>query len=474
MRYLFLLLSLLSSTFVFAQGTAVISGHIRNALARVVEVEINEKDFKNTKTVVPTRLDDTDFFTFNLNLERPQIVTIIYARNRAEIFLEPTDHVHVEFDANSFQYSVQFSDVGGPNNRFLAEFRKKFPEEKNPFKLTGYRKGIIHYQVESKLDGWMRKLDEVSFLREMNREREKKMLELDLHQSSYGNLTSAFRNYLWAEIQYDWAYKLLIYGYTFGKLHRVSPAFWEFTDEAPLNNKEALSNPNYRKFIKGFLNYKYDTPGNTGIPYVGQYQLAKDLFFDESLFFVQSWLVTRGFSKESLLDILPIYNDFVTHNPYEEYDLKVVNAFHEANKYAVGSPAPEFILLNDEGQEVRLSDYRGKVVYLDFWASWCRPCIAKIEMIKSLKQKMKDENVVFIHLSVEKNPLRWKDQIAFRKIEGVNVHIPEGMESDVLKNYNVKAIPEYFIIDPYGNFATKPSKTDVMALQDHLSKMISN
>lgn len=85
---------------------------------------------------------------------------------------------------------------------------------------------------------------------------------------------------------------------------------------------------------------------------------------------------------------------------------------------------------------------------------------------------MAGKDVVFIHLSVEKNQLRWLDQIAFRKIEGVNVHIPDGMESEVLKQYNVRAIPEYFIIDPYGNFATKPQKSNITALQDHLDKMM--
>lgn len=455
------------------QASVVITGHVRNAVSRVIEFEIDNRYLDNSKSRVEVRLDDQDFFVVDLDLLEPRTVTMIYARNSTEIFLDPGYEVNVEFDANTFEFSMQFTGSGGPNNEFLKNFRKTFHKETNPFKLTGYRKGLVHYQVENSLDTKMRTLSQTNFYREMLTEKDKMLGELDSHQKSYRDLTPGFHNYMWAEITYEWAYKLLVYGHIYGNLHNITSNYWDFFYEAPLNNAEALVNPLFRRCLLGYVNFRFAESGIEGNEYSGQFNLAKALYADECLFFVQSHLLAKGLPKGNFETLIPAYKEFMEHNTYAGFDSKVVEAFYTANKYAVGSPAPDFTMKDINGQPVSLSDFRGKIVYLDFWASWCRPCIAKIEMVKSVARHLNRDDVVFVHLSLERSEERWRDQLSFRNIEGVNVFIPEGMESQLIKEYNVKAIPEYFIIDPYGNFAIKPNKVDAITLTAHLENMLS-
>ena len=454
------------------QADAVLTGYVKNAVSRVIDFKVRTFEFPDWDVVHSARLNDLGFFEIAIPLESSQVVEVVYARNFTEIFLDPGDNLHIEFDANSFEYSMQFSGQGGANNRFWQKFRRTFPEESNPLKLTGYRKGIVHYQVESNLDKLMRRLGQSAFMNEMERSKLRKLSELDSYQASYADLSSSFSNFIWADIQYDWAYKLMVYGYTFGQLHQVTPSFWDFVYEAPVSSPESLNNRNYRKFLRGYLNYKFDSSGSQGNPYAGQYDLAESLLLDETRAYFQSFILVKGFKKEQFLPLIDPYSRFLTSNSIPLYDQIVVESFSEANRYAVGSPAPEFTLSDMSGQPVSLADFRGKIIYLDFWASWCRPCITKIEMVKTIKRNLNPEEVVFIHLSVEKDANRWIDQVSFRNIQGVNIHVPEGLDSEVLKSYNVKAIPEYFIIDKYGNFAQKPVKSDALTLQSHIEDLL--
>ncbi len=116
---------------------------------------------------------------------------------------------------------------------------------------------------------------------------------------------------------------------------------------------------------------------------------------------------------------------------------------------AIGKPAPEVESVTLEGKKVKLSDYKGKVVLLDIWATWCGPCRAMIPHERDLVKSMKDKPFVLISASaddkkdtltafLEKEPMPW-------------VHWwDNGTESPILKTYRVRAFPSLFLIDHNG------------------------
>ena len=116
----------------------------------------------------------------------------------------------------------------------------------------------------------------------------------------------------------------------------------------------------------------------------------------------------------------------------------------------VGQPAAEFSGKTAEGKEIRLSDYKGKVVVVNFWATWCSPCRAEMPGFIKLEKKYRDKDVVFIGLAVNDELPKIAKYTAEHQIVWPNIlATPEVMES----YGGVKAIPTTYIISRKGTIA---------------------
>lgn len=119
-----------------------------------------------------------------------------------------------------------------------------------------------------------------------------------------------------------------------------------------------------------------------------------------------------------------------------------------AGRPSVGTSAPDFTLPSINGESVTLSDYRGQVVLLNFWASWCPPCRAEMPSMEDLHKTMGGEDFVIIAVSIDgggTNEVR--DFIAQN---GYTFEILHDKNQIVADPYRVEAIPTSYIIDKNG------------------------
>lgn len=122
----------------------------------------------------------------------------------------------------------------------------------------------------------------------------------------------------------------------------------------------------------------------------------------------------------------------------------------------VGDPAPPLAAKTLEGKPMKLEDYRGKYVLLDYWATWCTPCIAEMPDLKEVYETFgKDGRLVMIGLSLDEEAHAPKKFIAERGIPWVQVSLGAGSESSAAKNYGVQTIPATFLIGPDGKIIAK-------------------
>ena len=133
---------------------------------------------------------------------------------------------------------------------------------------------------------------------------------------------------------------------------------------------------------------------------------------------------------------------------------ELVNEVRSAN-LKVGSEAPDISGLTPEGEEVTLSDFRGKYVFIDFWASWCAPCRREIPHLKEvMAYSDNSENLVVLSYSIDNKRPDWVNCIAKNNLVHKNwVHIStlKGWNSEGAKLFSVKGITFTALIDPEGN-----------------------
>jgi peroxiredoxin len=164
------------------------------------------------------------------------------------------------------------------------------------------------------------------------------------------------------------------------------------------------------------------------------------------------WRPRKKMSPEEIENLLKLF-------PKEALDYPSFSSLKEelqvSKATGYGKPIIDFALNDTSGKAVRLSDFRGKYVFLDFWASWCVPCRKENPNVKKQFEKYKDRGFTVVSVSLDKPDARqaWID--AVRK-DGTGIWTQlgdlHGFDGDVAKSYYVRSIPTNFLIGPDGKF----------------------
>lgn len=127
-----------------------------------------------------------------------------------------------------------------------------------------------------------------------------------------------------------------------------------------------------------------------------------------------------------------------------------------ANKTAIGAMAPDLAFPDPEGKIRKLSDLRGKVVLLDFWASWCGPCRRESPNVRNVYAKYHDQGFEVFSVSLDRDANNWKKAIADDKLVWPN-HVSDlkYWSSEAAAIYGVRSIPSMFLIDREGRIVAK-------------------
>ncbi|OIV43644.1 TlpA family protein disulfide reductase [Flavobacterium johnsoniae] len=143
----------------------------------------------------------------------------------------------------------------------------------------------------------------------------------------------------------------------------------------------------------------------------------------------------------------------------------------------VGQKGLEFTYKDINDKPVSFSDFKGKFVYIDLWATWCGPCKAEIPHMKKIEEDYHGKNIVFVSLSLDKpkDAQKWKDFVKKEQLKGIQLMADKDFGSDVAKNYEVNAIPRFLLFDPQGKIinadALRPSNPELRAQLDKLLKV---
>jgi thiol-disulfide isomerase/thioredoxin len=139
--------------------------------------------------------------------------------------------------------------------------------------------------------------------------------------------------------------------------------------------------------------------------------------------------------------------------------------YRQIKKISRGSISPNFNLLSYEGDSISLSSFRGKIVYIDLWATWCAPCIKEFGPLQNVVNEFKQKEFVSISICIDDTIERWKNMIQNKELEGIHLFI-ENEDHPFLEQYMVEGIPRFILIDRKGKIidanAKRPSHPELI------------
>lgn len=180
--------------------------------------------------------------------------------------------------------------------------------------------------------------------------------------------------------------------------------------------------------------------------------------------------------KQASGDMEALLEQYKKVSTNTEAHAKAEAVYAHYSKLRKGAPAIDFEMTDAKGKKFRLSDFRGKAVYIDVWATWCGPCCAEIPYMEKLaKHYMKNKKIELISISLDSSKAKWEKKLAQDKPTWKQFICPDNFESVLCKNYDIDAIPRFFFFDKDGKVislnAPRPSSPDIIPyIDEHLTR----
>lgn len=150
--------------------------------------------------------------------------------------------------------------------------------------------------------------------------------------------------------------------------------------------------------------------------------------------------------------------------------IALLKRIQQAKATGIGQPAPWAVLPTDQNKPLSLNSYKGKYVLLDFWASWCGPCLQNLPAVKELYNTWHTQNFDVVGISLDEDRQRWTDAIKKHDLPWGQASDLKGWKNAVAMLYDIRAIPQYILVDPAGKIIA--NSNDIAPIKQQLEKSL--
>ncbi|NNC85272.1 MAG: TlpA family protein disulfide reductase [Bacteroidia bacterium] len=459
MKKLKIIAFLLIMPCVLFAGPVTISGSLSNCDIKNISITV-EKTFIAEDQVLEELKVKNNAFSHTFDLDRNRIVKLTSEDFTISLYVEPGDDLHINFDPNN-ENPVKFDGKAAHNNEVYSLFKSNF---KDHYDLNIMKDKIMTTSFDPfEIEAYDNRRDQKKFIKE---------------HPAYASTSKQFQSFLDHTLRYQYYNQLLAYPIVRGnsnkdpKVVALPRIIVDEVEGLVASNNDAIISEAYRNFLLYYSTYftsknnNYQKYTDYSVSLMHKTEYTNGNLIEEAQFYMiakftydicekaGSGLVSKNYSQLKKNTKYQHYADAISakcgdamKSPTKAEPVKVKTKTKERDG------GIDFAFKNLEGNMVNINDYRGKIIYIDFWASWCGPCRVQFPYSHKLQEKFTDKqkkDIVFLYLSIDASEERWKSSVKSFKLTGEQGISPGNWSSEAVKKFGVSSIPRYMIIGKDG------------------------
>ncbi len=223
---------------------------------------------------------------------------------------------------------------------------------------------------------------------------------------------------------------------------------WEAIEKRiPLDDIQLLDNERYIDYLTLLILKKDTTEIAENTKVLNGFKKLPNGDFKDKILYSKLMSSLENANTKDERDELATYFSEIQTTRFQTY---LNNLYQNQLKLSRTNPAAEIFASNLQNQQVKLSDLKGKWVMIDFWATWCGPCLFESPYFEKMAIKYKNENVVFVALSLDQRKDKWETDAKSKSKIVKQWHANDLQKTNA--DYSIQGIPRFVMIDPKGNF----------------------
>ena len=407
------------------------------------------------KNIDTSYFDNEHLFRFDISLEKGAYYVFAHGHEITTLFIEPGDSLYLTLNTELFDETIEYKGKGAEKNNYLKE------------KFMDNEKVNMDYKT-------LYSLPKDSFLLMINATKEMALAKLDKYKL-IENANMDFFNLEKAKINLEWAISKFNYPsyyryFTKTENTELDDSWYTFISDIDIQDASLKALPDFNNYLQSLIEYKANLKLKTDSvlskrPHAktaAKLYTINNLISDKENRNTLLYEIMKDKVKyQSINDIDSLFkefSDFCTDNNFVSDIDSLINLW---TGLAKGLPAPDFTAEDISGKEYKLSDFRGKYVYIDVWATWCGPCLREAPYLEEIEEEFADNNIVFLSVSIDNTREPWKEYLEKTESHGLQLYADKAWKSTLATEYLIHSIPRFMLFDREGNIidvrAARPS-----------------
>ncbi|MBK6565756.1 MAG: TlpA family protein disulfide reductase [Saprospiraceae bacterium] len=252
-----------------------------------------------------------------------------------------------------------------------------------------------------------------------------------------------------------------------------SESFYSFFQGLDINNENNLFSEHFKAFVPLYLNHQAKIKNDSIKSYepsgIDKLEILSETITNQKIKEEISFKIMEESFQTKLAEAFAMYDVYMNQAQDINKKKAIENLHAQWLPFKPGSIAPSFSGVDKNGKSYTKESLKGKVIYIDVWATWCGPCLAELPHLEILQEKFKKNgNVVFVSISIDQNKEPWRKMLESKKMKGIQIYSEGAWNSEIIANYKISGIPRFIIIDKEGKLvdgnAPRPSNPETATI----------